>query len=201
MNSANPQLILASSSPRRLELLAQIGVTPDAVIPADIDESPKKDEMPAALAKRLASDKAGHVHAQYPDALVIGADTFVTVGRHVLQKPKDARDAAHFLMLMSGRRVKVITGVAVMAPGLASPRLRLSTNTICVKRLTPADIAWHTSFPDEWQGRSGGCSVTGRFSGFITRIDGTPDSIAGLPLYDTLCLLTSCGYSFHGHID
>lgn len=196
MNSAkpNPKLILASASPRRLELLAQIGIVPDRVIPADIDESALKNEGPAALAKRLAGQKAMAVFANHPDHIVLAADTFVTVGRYVLQKPNDATEAAQFLRRMSGKRVKVLTGVAVMAPNLPAPRVRLHTSIIQTKRLTETEIAWHSSFPQEWQGRSGGCSVTGRFSAFIKRVSGTPDSIGGLPLYDTLCLLASCGY-------
>lgn len=191
---ARSRLILASASPRRLELLAQIGITPDAVIPADIDETAHKNETPEALAKRLAATKAQAVFEKHADAIILAADTFVTVGSRTLQKPENATEATQFLKWMSGRRVKVLTAVAVASPTSPTPRVRLSTNTIITKRLTPQEIAWHASFPQEWQGRSGGCSVTGRFGAFIKRIDGTPDSIGGLPLYDTMCLLRSCGY-------
>lgn len=191
----NPPLILASGSPRRRELLAQIGITPDHIIPADIDESPLSSETPRALALRLAAAKAAHVFAAHPDAIVLAADTFVVVGRTCLQKPADAAQAADFLRRMSGRRVRVLTGIAVMAPTLPRPRTRLSTSIVCVKHLNEDDIAWHTNKVDEWQGRSGGCAVDGYFGAFIKRIDGTPDSIGGLPLYDTMCLLRSMGYN------
>jgi septum formation protein len=223
----NPPLILASGSPRRLELLAQIGITPDAVIPADIDETAHKGETPQALALRLASEKAMAVYAQvcHPGRsaaetrdllqsgmmkvparglaplagmtvppIILAADTFVTVGRRMLQKPDNAEQAAEFLRLMSGRRVKVLTGVAVMHHTLAAPRVKLHTNIVQTKRLTEDEIAWHTAHETEWRGRSGGCSVTGRFSAFIKRTSGTMDSIAGLPLYETSGLLKSCGY-------
>lgn len=194
MMVTTPPLILASSSPRRLELLAQIGITPDHIIPAYIDETALPGERAEALAKRLAASKAQSVFGTHPHAIVLAADTFVTVGRRMLQKPADAGEAAQFLKWMSGRRVRVLTGVAVMAPKLSIPRVRLHISTVCTKRLTDVEIAWHTGHPEEWQGRSGGCSITGRFSAFIKRIDGLPDSIAGLPLCDTMGLLTACGY-------
>lgn len=190
-----PSLILASASPRRRELLAQIGITPDHIIPADIDETPLAGESPRALALRLAAAKAAHVFASHPDSIVIAADTFVVVGRTCLQKPVDADEATQFLRRMSGRRVRVLTGVAVMAPTLTKPITRLSTNLIATKRLSEDEIAWHTAKIDEWQGRSGGCAIDGYFAAFIKRIDGTPDGIGGLPLYDTVCLLRSVGYS------
>lgn len=193
-NKIKPPLILASASPRRLELLRQIGIDPDHIIPADIDETPLKGEAADKLAVRLAVAKAAHVHAKHPEAIVIAADTFVTVGRRQLQKPANADEARQFLRWMSGRRVKVLTGLAVMAPALLRPKTRLSTSIICTKRLTDDEIEWHTA-TDEWQGRSGGCSIEGAFAAFVKRIDGTQDSIAGLPLYDTMSLLRSVGAS------
>lgn len=191
-NKADLPLILASASPRRLELLRQIGITPAHIIPADIDESPRPHETPKALALRLAVEKAMAIYQKHPDHVVLAADTFVTVGRHSLQKPVDEAEARSFLRLMSGRRVKVLSGVAVMGPSFDKPRTRLSISTICTKRLTEADIDWHTA-SNEWQGRSGGCSISGHFAAFVKRVDGTPDSIAGLPLYDTLLLLRAAG--------
>lgn len=205
---SNPPLILASASPRRLELLAQIGVTPDAVIPADIDETAHKGETPARLAVRLAGEKSLAVYSKCaagatPLPVVLAADTFVTVGRRVLQKPENAAAAAQFLRWMSGRRVKVLTAVAVMGPTLNAPRIKLHTNIIQTQRLTEDDIAWHTRHTDEWQGRSGACSITGRFAAFIKRLDGTPDSVAGLPLRQTIHLLRSVGLdpynTLYGH--
>lgn len=195
-----PSLILASASPRRLALLSQIGITPDAVIPADIDETEQKGERAETLAQRLASEKAVAVYTRvqsdprFTNPVVVAADTFVTVGRRALQKPADATEAAQFLRYMSGRRVRVLSAVAAIGPAMTAPRMRLHISTLAVKRLTEGEIAWHTSFVDEWQGRSGGCAIDGRFAVFIKRIDGTPDSIGGLPLYDTINLLNSCGY-------
>ncbi len=199
-----PPLILASASPRRLALLAQIGIIPDAIIPADIDEAARTGERPDDLAQRLAREKAIEVYQKsmstMPNAVVLGADTFIVVGRRALQKPSDAAEAAQFLRYMSGRRVRVLTAVAVVGGPHAGPsplpRVRLHTSIVAVKRLTEDDIKWHTSFPEEWQGRSGGCAIDGRFAAFIKRIDGTPDSIGGLPLFDTINLLNLCGYRF-----
>lgn len=193
MKTENLPLILASASPRRLELLTQMGVTPAQIIPADIDESPKPHETPRTLALRLASEKAQAVFARHPDHAVLAADTFVTVGRRTLQKPHDRAEAMDFLRLMSGRRHRVLTAVAVMAPGLAQPRTRLSINTVCVKRLTEDDMNGYLD-ENKWQGCSG-YALQSRFGAFVTRIDGTPDSIRGLPLYDTRCLLQSVGIS------
>ena len=126
------------------------------------------------------------------------------VGRRTLQKPADAVEAAQFLRWMSGRRMRVLTAVAVVGGIPAKPddsapprpRVRIHTSLVAVKRLTETEIAWHTSFPDEWRGRSGGCAIDGRFAVFIKRIDGPPDSIGGLPLCETINLLNSVGYRF-----
>jgi septum formation protein len=199
-----PSFILASASPRRLALLAQIGIVPDAVIPPDIDETERIGERAVDLAVRLATEKVAAVYTQiqsdpqWKNPIVLAADTFVTVGRRSLQKPQDAVEAAQFLRYMSGRRVRVLSAVAVIggpfSGGVPSPRVRLHISTIAVKRLTESEIIWHTSFMDEWKGRSGGCAIDGRFAAFIKRIDGTPDSIGGLPIYQTINLLNSCGY-------
>ena len=186
-------LILASASPRRLELLEQIGIIPDQVIPADIDETPHAGEEAKKLALRLAGEKAAAIFKQYPDHVVLAADTFITVGRRALQKPADEAEARSFLHLMSGRRHMVLTAIAVMAPSLETPRTRLSSSIVHLKSLTPDDIDWYLS-QNKWQGCSGYASQT-RFAAFVKRIDGTQDSIRGLPLYDTVCLLRSAGYS------
>jgi septum formation protein len=191
MSSITKKLILASSSPRRLELLRQIGIEPYAVIPADIDETALKNEQPDALALRLAASKAAHVYTLHPDQVVLAADTFVTVGRRQLQKPADAAEAAQFMRWMSGRRHRVLTAVAVMGPGMTKPRTRLSISVIHVKRLTEDEINWYLA-GNSWQGCSG-YALQSRFGAFVTRIDGTSDSIRGLPLYDTMCLLRSAG--------
>ena len=190
--ASNPRLILASASPRRLNLLKQINVTPDAVIPADIDETPLADEPANKLAVRLATQKALAVHAQNPDAIIIAADTFITVGRRQLQKPENRAEAFKFTKLMSGRRHKVLTAVAVMGPGLAKPRTRLSINTVSVKPLSDAEINWYLD-QNLWQGKSGYGLESG-FSAFIKYYTGTQSGIIGLPLYETLTLIRSAGY-------
>lgn len=192
-DTPRPHLILASASPRRADLLAQIGIVPDAIIPADIDETPLKNEHPRALALRLAAQKAHTVWAQNPDAVVLAADTFITVGRRCLQKPADADEERRFLALLSGRRHQALTAIAIMAPRKKAPQTRLSTTTVAVKRLLPADIEWYIQ-SQEWQGKSGGYAIQGRFSRFVKFIHGTQSGIAGLPLYETVCLLNGAGY-------
>lgn len=192
-DTPRPRLILASASQRRADLLAQIGIVPDAIIPADIDETPLKNEHPRALTLRLAAQKAHAVWAQNPDAAVLASDTFITVGRRCLQKPADADEERRFLTLLSGRRHQALTAIAIMAPHKKAPQTRLSITTVAVKRLLPADIEWYIQ-SQEWQGKSGGYTIQGRFSRFVKFIHGTQGGIAGLPLYETVCLLNSAGY-------
>lgn len=192
-DTPRPRLILASASPRRADLLAQVGIVPDGIIPADIDETPLKNEHPRALALRLAAQKAHAVWAQNPDAIVLAADTFITVGRRCLQKPADADEERRFLTLLSGRRHQALTAIAIMAPHKKAPQTRLSITTVAVKRLLPADIEWYIQ-SQEWKGKSGGYAIQGRFSRFVKFIHGTQGGIAGLPLYETVCLLNGAGY-------
>ena len=128
-------LILASASPRRLDLLRQIGIEPDAIIPADIDETPEKNELPRHLAERLAIAKARHVAGQNADAFILSADTVVAVGRRIVGKPDSERDAAKMLKLLSGRRHKVMSGVCVIAPD-GHEISKVVTTSVSVKRLT-----------------------------------------------------------------
>ena len=186
------RLILASASPRRLELLAQIGIVPDAVLPAEIDEIPWPGEHPLATAKRLAVMKASAVGEQEPDAFVLAADTVVAVGRRQLGKPADVAEAQAFLEMLSGRRHRVFGGISVIAPdGRRSDRL--STSMVRFKRLADADV---TAFlaTDEWQGKAGGYAIQGHAASFVPAINGSYTNIVGLDLALTKSMLQGLGW-------
>ena len=186
------RLILASASPRRRELLAQIGIVPDAVLPAEIDETPRPGELPLATAKRLAVLKASAVAEQDPDAFVLAADTVVAVGRRQLGKPADGAEARAFLEMLSGRRHRVFGGISVIAPdGRRSDRL--STSMVRFKRLADADIAAYLA-TDEWQGKAGGYAIQGRAGAFVPAINGSYTNIVGLDLALTKSMLEGLGW-------
>ena len=189
MTSPTP-LVLASASPRRLDLLRQVGLDPDRIVPADLDESPLKGEPPRQLAVRLARGKAEA--AAEPDAYVIGADTVVALGTRVFGKPETEAQAARMLGLLSGRAHRVLTGVAVRAPDgrLAS---RLSETRLRWKRLTTAEIDAMLK-SGEWRGVAGGYRIQGRAAGFTLELQGSYSGVVGLPLYETLALLEGLGY-------
>lgn len=178
------RLVLASASPRRLALLAQIGVTPDAVSPADIDETPSPKEAPRALALRLAREKALAVDAG--DALVLGADTVVAVGRRLLPKTETEAEARACLELLSGRGHRVFTGVALKSA--AGVRTRLGEARVSFKVLSAAEIDAYIA-SDEWRGKAGGYAIQGRAARFIANIVGSYSAIVGLPLFETANLL------------
>ncbi len=186
-----PRLVLASASPRRLDLLRQIGIVPDAVDPAAIDETPGKTELPNALAARLGLEKARAAAARHPDAIVIGADTTVAVGRRNLPKAEDEATARKCLELMSGRRHRVHTGVTVIARGVE--RSRLVTTMVSVKRMTPFEIDTYLA-SREWDGKAGGYAIQGRFAAMVKSINGSYSNIVGLPLHETSTLLAAQGY-------
>lgn len=179
------KLVLASASPRRLALLAQIGITPDAIIATDIDETPLKGETPRLLAARLARAKAQAAHAA--DAVVLGADTVVAVGRRVLPKAETEQEARECLALVSGRAHRVLTAVAVIAPGGAL-RERLAEARVSFKRLSDAEIEAYVA-SGEWRGKAGGYAIQGLAARYITQIVGSYTAIVGLPLYETANLL------------
>ncbi|RYF92566.1 MAG: septum formation protein Maf [Caulobacteraceae bacterium] len=186
------RLVLGSASPRRLQLLAQVGVTPDLVDPADIDETARKDETPRLLVKRLAGEKAAAVAARHPDAFVLGADTIVAVGTRVLGKPQDEADARRMLALLSGRSHKVLTGVAVVAPDGRSAS-RIVESRITFKRLTDAETDAFIASRD-WDDAAGGYKIHQRAGAFVTSLQGSFTGVVGLPLYETLALLTGLGW-------
>lgn len=185
-------LVLASSSPRRLELLRQVGIEPDLVEPADIDETPGRDETPRRLVLRLAEEKAGVVAARHPQAHVLGADTLVAVGRRILGKPEDEADARRMIGLLSGRSHRVVTGVAVIAPG-GRMSSRVVETKVAFKRVTARELDAFIA-GGEWTDASGGYKIHKRAGGFVTSLQGSYSSVVGLPLYETLNMLTGLGW-------
>jgi septum formation protein len=179
------KLVLASASPRRLALLAQIGITPDEVIAADIDETPLKGETPRLLAVRLARAKAEAVRAD--GALVLAADTVVAVGRRVLPKAESEAQARACLALLSGRTHRVYTGVAAKTP-TGAIRDRLVETRVTFKRLSAVEIETYIA-SREWQGKAGGYAAQGLAGRYVTHIIGSYSSIVGLPLYETANLI------------
>jgi septum formation protein len=186
------RLVLASASPRRLQLLAQIGITPDEVIAADLDESMLKDETPRQLAARLAVAKAQVVAAQRSDSFVLAADTVVCVGRRLLDKALTPEDVETCLRRLSGRGHRVITGVAVISPGgrLSSRAVETRLRT---KVLSHAEIAAYVA-SGEGIGKAGGYGIQGRAGAFIIDLVGSFTGVVGLPVYETHALLTGAGY-------
>jgi septum formation protein len=189
--AAAPPLILASASPRRLDLLRQIGVTPDMVDPADINETEQPGETPRRLAVRLAAAKAGVCAARAPGAFVLAADTVVAVGRRVLPKAETEDEARRCLGLLSGRAHRVLTGVCVIAPDGRRGE-RLSESRIHFKRLTEAEITRYLA-GGEWRGKAGGYAIQGAAGAFVTALQGSYSGVVGLPLYETQCLLEGLG--------
>jgi septum formation protein len=184
------RLVLASASPRRLELLARIGVVPDAVIPAEIDETPRKAELPIPYARRLAAEKAAAVTAE--GALILAADTVVAIGRRILPKTETEEEARAALSLLSGRRHRVRSAVALIdTRGRA--RHRLATSIVALKRLSEAELAAYLA-SGEWRGKAGGYAIQGRAEALVRMISGSWSNIVGLPLYETRALLRAAGY-------
>lgn len=184
------KLVLASASPRRLDLLRQIGLEPDEILSPDIDETPAAGETPRLLANRLALEKARA--AQVSGAFVVAADTVVAVGRRVLPKAETEREARDCLALLSGRAHKVLTGVAVIGPdGRAAQKL--SETRLHFKRLTCDEIDAYIH-SGEWHGKAGGYAVQGRAAAFVIALQGSYSGVVGLPLYETSCLLEGLGF-------
>jgi septum formation protein len=187
-----PPLVLASASPRRLELLARIDVIPDRVAPVDLDETPLNAEQPRLLAQRLARAKAMAAHVLHPDGIVLAADTVVGVGRRILGKPADTAEARRFLDLLSGRRHRVMTGVCLIRPdGKRSERL--VTTILAFQRLTPQQMAAHLE-SGEWQGVAGGYQIQKRAEQFVRFLSGSHSNVVGLPLFETAQLLRGVGW-------
>jgi septum formation protein len=187
-----PPLVLASASPRRLELLRQVGLMPDCIDPADIDETPRRGELPPAHAMRLAQEKARAVVPRHPGAYILAADTVVACGRRILPKTEDEASAQACLELLSGRRHRVHGGIAVATPDgrLVSRRV---DSQVAFKRLSEAELRAYLR-SGEWQGKAGGYAIQGRAAALIRWINGSYSNVVGLPLFETVQLLAGRGY-------
>ncbi len=197
------KLILASASPRRLSLLAQIGVEPDEIIPSGLDETPRKGEVPRNLAARLAKQKAEAAkkiaakHADLADAFILAADTVVAVGRRVLPQAETLEEAELCLRLLSGKGHRVYTGVALITPA-GKLRQRLVESRVRFKRLSDEDRE-HYVGSGEWRGKTGGYAIQGIAGSFVTRLIGSYSNVVGLPLAETTALLIGEGYPVRRH--
>jgi len=186
------KLILASASPRRLDLLRQAGIEPAQVVPADIDETPLKAETPDKHALRLAIEKAKAVAPAHPGAFVLAADTVVGCGRRILPKAEDEATAARCLDLISGRRHRVLGGIALIAPD-GRMATRLVESAVIFKRLSHAEIKNYLA-SGEWHGKAGGYAIQGRAAAYIRFMSGSYSNVVGLSLYDVHQMLTGFGW-------
>jgi septum formation protein len=184
------RLILASASPRRLELLARLGVTPDAVIPADIDETPLKGELPVIYARRMAAAKAAAVARA--GALTLAADTVVAAGRLILPKTEREDEARRCLALLSGRRHRVHSALTLV-DGDGRARHKLSSAIVAFKPLSAAELDAYLA-NGEWRGKAGGYAIQGRAEALVRALSGSFSGVMGLPLYETRALLRAAGY-------
>jgi septum formation protein len=187
-----PRLVLASASPRRLELLRQIGIEPDAVDPADIDESVLKDELPPAHARRLALAKARAVRERDPKSFILAADTVVACGRRILPKAEDRETARRCLALLSGRRHRVLGAIVVLAPD-GRRADRLVRTIVSFQRLPERRISAYLD-SGEWMGKAGGYAIQGRAAAFVSALNGSYSNVVGLPLHESAQLLSGLGY-------
>ncbi|NNC48783.1 MAG: septum formation protein Maf [Sphingomonas sp.] len=186
------KLVLASASPRRRDLLARIGVTPDVIDPAEIDEDPKPGETPRPHAVRLAEEKAQAIAPRHEGAIILAADTVVAVGRRILPKVEDEATLRDCMALLSGRRHKVLTGVAVIDPQ-GQIRSRLVETMIAMKRLSPDEIDFYAAH-GEWKGKAGGYALQGYGEVYVRHISGSYSNVVGLPLGETRNMLKAAGY-------
>lgn len=189
MADTRPRLILGSASPRRLELLAQIGIVPDALRPADIDETPRKAEPPRDYVRRMAAEKAAALDLAEGEALLT-ADTTVAVGRRILGKPADRDEAAAFMRLMSGRRHVVLTAIALRHRSRTA--LRLVETKVRMRSIDPAALERYLDAGD-WQGKAGGYAIQGAAAAFIPWLEGSFSAVVGLPLSETAAMLAAIG--------
>jgi septum formation protein len=186
------RLVLASASPRRRELLARIGVTPDVVDPADIDETPGRGEAPSAYARRMADEKASAVAPRHPSSLILAADTVVVAGRRILPKAESEAEAAYCLRLLSGRRHRVLSAVTLVDCE-GRQRRRLSTSIVVFGVLSQAEIDTYLR-DGEWHGKAGGYAIQGRAEAWVRFLGGSHSGVVGLPLFETRALLHAAGH-------
>jgi septum formation protein len=196
-----PKLVLASGSPRRLQLLSQAGMEPDTLLPVEIDETPERGELPRTLAVRLARDKAlaalprARGTDELKTAYIVAADTVVAVGRRILPKPDLLEDAAACLRLLSGRAHRVYSGICVITPRDAV-RTRLVETRVRFKRLSTEDLDSYLA-SGEWRGKAGGYAIQGIAGAFVVKLVGSYTNVVGLPLYETVALLQGESYPVH----
>ena len=196
-----PKLVLASASPRRLTLLGQVGIEPDALRPASIDETPKKGEMPRTLVKRLSLEKAKAAQEyivddkEYADAYILAADTIVSVGRRILMKPVFVEEAIASLQLLSGRSHRVFTSVTLITPDNHA-RSKLVETRIRFKRLSKDEMDSYIA-SREWRGKAGGYAIQGIAGAFVQKLSGSYSNVVGLPLTETVNLLTGEGFPIY----
>ncbi len=188
--------MLASASPRRADLVRQIGLTPDWIDPAEIDETPRRTERPRVYALRMATEKARAVAVRRPGCWVLAADTVVACGLRVLPKAESERDMRQCLDLLSGRRHRVIGGIALVAPD-GSIRTRIVETRVEMKRLEQREIAAYLA-SGEWHGKAGGYAIQGLAAAYITLVNGSYSNVVGLPLAETYGLLTGVGFRHAG---
>lgn len=184
-------LVLASGSPRRAELIGRLGIALAAIDPADIDETPRRGELPAPYAARVAAEKAMLVAVRHPGSAVLGADTVVAAGRRILPKAEKEEEARSCLRLLSGRRHRVYSAVTLIdAGGMA--RHRLSTSVVRFKRLTEAEIEGYLDGGD-WRGKAGAYAIQGYAESWVAMLTGSHSGVMGLPLFETRALLSAAG--------
>jgi septum formation protein len=194
----HPRLVLASGSPRRLALLAQVGIDPDQLSPAEVDETPARRELPRTLARRLARTKAEVAanrlvaNGDGAPALVLSADTVVAVGRRILPKAETFAEAESCIALLSGRSHRVFTAICVIRPG-GAVRERMVDTRVRFKRLSSAEMSDYLA-SGEWQGKAGGYAIQGIAGGFVAKLTGSYTAVVGLPLQETMGLLEAFGY-------
>jgi len=176
------RLILASASPRRLDLLAQIGVTPDAVVPADLDETPHTGELPRAYAQRIAAEKAVAVAADYAGDLILAADTVVALGRRILPKAEDADTARACMAALAGRRHKVYSAISIITAN-GRQHTKLVTNTVAMRPMAAPELDAYAKHGD-WHGKAGGYAIQGHAARYIRFLSGSFSAVVGLPLFE-----------------
>jgi nucleoside triphosphate pyrophosphatase len=187
-----PDLVLASASPRRRELLSQLGFVPDIIDPPEVDETPLRGELPLQYARRLAAAKAAAVLTRRPNAFVIGADTVVACGRRILPKAEDLETARGCLQFLSGRRHRVLGGICIVGPD-GRQAGRVVTTLVAFKQLSRVEMDGYLA-SGEWQGKAGGYAIQGRAAAFIPWISGSYSNVVGLPLFETRALLAGLGF-------
>lgn len=191
-DTASPDFILASASPRRVNLLRQIGIVPDQIIPADIDETPLKSERPRQLVARLAEQKVTAIAKDHPGSFILAADTVVACGRRIMPKADTVEEARKFLELLSGRRHRVIGGLAIISPE-GEMRGRVVETAVAFKNISPKELDTYLA-EDEWQGKAGAYAIQGLAAKFVRQLNGSYSNVVGLALFETSQLLNGLGY-------